>query len=290
MPSAADFQTEALARNLTAKYVMLVAEHIGRLQPSVDANTRETLDADDYHLHFTVGPVASSRTLIVSDIYTELREGSQRLYFLPWCQNAATEMTIPAGDDGPSIFMTSMLSGCTVQVHGTATNPTVTHANGSKIYNNTYTDAKAIFESTGMTGKTLHIQTESRANHACTGAINGMLPDPMGAMCGTVTKMDYALKVTNENLLAAKKRFYKTMKFGRRFKKFEMDSLGGGFKPKTGAFVFGLRNHLDQWKFFYQAIVELKVSTAGWFGLGKSTKFLNESAVLGPPKQFFPPR
>jgi len=287
MPTAADFRNNPDA--ITSTHVVLVSEHIGALQPTPAPGNRQTLVAATYELQFTLETVATTRTLVVAHIYPGVRAGSLPLYFLPWQQNAATELTIPAGGAGPDIFMTSMLSGCTVQVHGTPANPTITHGNSRQTYDNAYAQRKGVLEALGtMTPQHIHDQAETSGNTACTGAINNMLPGvPFGAQVGQVRKADYAGRVTPHHLDQAKNRYYATLGHGERFTKYE-EAKSGQFKPKTGAFVYGQRDHLNNWAFYYQAAVEVNIEVAGYFGWGESANHLDESAVLGLPTQFFP--
>lgn len=287
MPSAADFRNDPGA--IASNYVVLVSEHIGDKQPTPAAGNRETLQATDYELHFTLDSVATTRTLVVAHIYPNIKPGSLPVYFLPWQQNAATELTIPAGGAGPDLFMTSMLSGCTVQVQGTAANPTITHANSRQSYENAYTQEKGVLETAGLlTPDQIHNQAETRGDTACTAAINNMLPAVgHGVQSGIVRKSDYAGRVTQHFMDQAKDRYYATLGYGERFTQFEA-AKSGQFKPKTGAFIYGKRDHLNNWAFFYQAAVELNVQVAGLFGWSASHDHLNESAVLGLPTQFFP--
>ncbi|WP_233859320.1 hypothetical protein [Paraburkholderia sp. HD33-4] len=288
MPSAADFQTEANARDLVSKYVVLVQEHLGVLQPAPAAGTRQQLAAATYQLHFTVSTVATVRTIVAVDVYTAAQGGSLPLYFLPWCQNAATEMTIPAGGGGPGIFMTSMLSGCTVQVHGTATNPTITHANSRQSYDDAYNQMQGFLGTQGLSAQEVHNGSETRGNSAATGAINTMLPQGVNAR--TVRKRDYVGKLTPDHLTAAKSRFNETLSYKtwETLSKYEV-AKSGAFKPKTGAFVYGLRDVHNQWSFFYQAAVEVDIQVSPFAGYyGDTVNYTMDSAVLGPPARFFP--
>ena len=288
MPSAADFQTAATASALVSKYVVLVQEHLGLLQPAPAAGTRQQLAAATYQLHFTVSTVATVRTIVAADIYTAAQGGSLPLYFLPWCQNAATEMTIPAGAGGPGIFMTSMLSGCTVQVHGTAANPTITHANARQTYDDAYNHMQGFLQGRGGNAQDVHKGAEVRGNSATTGAINNMLPAG-GANARTVRKGDYVGKLSHGNLDAAKARFNQTLSYmnWETISKYKT-ATSGQFKPKTGAFVYGVRDAHNQWAFYYQAAVEVDIEVTPYAGYGTATRYTMDSAVLGPPTQFFP--
>jgi hypothetical protein len=290
MPSATDFRNNP--DSITSSYVVLVREHLGVLQPTPPAGTRQVILPANFQLHFTLGTVAQTRTLVVVDIYTAAQHGSLSLYFLPWMQNAAIEMTIPAGGGGPDIFMTSMLSGCTVMVHGTPANPTVIHANSRRDYEAVYNQRKTTLEHQGALDATqIHSQAESRGNLACTAAINGMLPAvPGGAQVGHVRKADYAGRVTAQNLDTAKQRYYAALSRGERFKQYKA-ATSGPFKPKTGAFVYGNRDVHNNWAFYYQAAVEVQIDVDqlyGWSFGWSTAEHQNESAVLGLPTRFFP--
>jgi hypothetical protein len=283
MPSAADFQNQGNALALVGRYVMLVQEHLGVLQPGFGADTHNVLNPATYTLHFTVGPVPAVRTLMCADIYTGVQPGSLPLYFLPWCQNAATTMTIPAG--GPAIFMTSMLSGCTVQVTGPTATPKVTHANSSAKYNDSYGRMKKWLDGTHATAEQKHDGAEERANRIATGAINSMLPPAVGNV-RTVRKSDYAGRCDNTHVMRAQRSFIDTLPANRALGKFEVQKLD--LKPKTGAFVFGLRDGLGNWAFWYQAAVEVEIELQDKFGGGADEKLTMDSAVLGAPTQFYP--
>jgi len=286
MPTAGDFQTEAAATALTASYVVLVNERIDRLAPAVAAGTRQQLAAATYTLHFTVNTVATVRTLVAVDIYTGAQPGSLPLYFLPWCQNAATEMTIPPGGAGPGIFMTSMLSGCSVQVHGTAANPTITHANARSTYDDAYTRLADWLKSGDHTPQQVHDFAETRANTIATGAINAMLPATGGAHVGVVRKSDYAGKVTNGNLIRAQRSFLATLPASQTISSYEVAKMA--LKPKTGAFVFGVRDLAHNWVFYYQAAVEVEIEVDEKFMTAPKQHFTYDSAVLGQPTRIFP--
>lgn len=288
MPSAADFQNAATALTLTSNYVMLVSEHIGVLSPSVPADTRQALNEAHYRLHFTVGTVAGTRTLTCADIYTGAQPGSLPLFFLPWCQNAATEMTLPAGGGGPGIFMTSMLSGCTVQVHGTTANPTITHANASNKYNAAYTQQEKVltnFLGGDISPQETHDFSEARANSVADGAINAMLPAVVGNS-GFARKSDYAGKFTQTNLVTAQRRFIGSLPGNQAMGKFEV--LKMKLKPKIGAFVYGVRDHANNWSFYCQSAVEVEITVQDKFGGAPDQKFTMESVVLGTPDRIFP--
>lgn len=288
MPSAADFTSAATALTLTSAYVMLVTDHIGALSPSVAADTRQVLNAANYSLHFTVSTVAGARTLACADIYTGVQHGSLPLYFLPWCQNAATEMTLPAGGAGPGIFMTSMLSGCTVQVHGTAANPTITHANASNKYNAAYTQQETVltrFLGGNVTPQQAHDFSEARGNSVATGAIDAMLPAVVGNS-GFARKSDYAGKFTAPNVSTAQRRLINSLPVNQAMGKFETAKLR--LKPKIGAFVYGVRDHANNWSFYCQSAVEVEFTLQDKFGGTPDQVFTYDSVVLGIPDRIFP--
>jgi len=267
-----------------SQYVMLVQEHLGALQPGFAADTHNVLAPATYTLHFTVSAVTNVRTLVCADIYTAVQHGSLPLYFLPWCQNAATTMTIPAG--GPSIFMTSMLSGCTVQVTGPQNSPTVTHANASNRYNDGYTRMKSWLDGGSASPLEVHEYAESRANTIATGAINNMLPAAIGGLNRTVRKSDYADRCNNTHLVRAQRNFIATLPTNKSLGKMEPTKIG--LKPRTGAFVYGLRDALGNWAFWYQAAVEVNIEIEDKFGGTAKEVLTMDSVVLGAPTQFYP--
>lgn len=287
MPSAADFQSEATALGLVSKYVVIVNESLGALAPSPAPGTRDNLDAATYRLHFDVSTVNGTRTLVCVNVYTAAKGGTLPLYFLPWYQNAATLMTIPAGGAGPGIFMTSMLSGCSVQVHGTAANPTITHANASDKYNGAYGQQEKVLKSfvSNITPQQTHDFSEARANSVATGAIDNMLPPGLG-LTRTVRKSDYAGKLNPANLQSAQRRFIGTLPASQSLGDFGVQKMK--LKPKTGAFVFGLRDATHRWAFYYQAEVDVEMVVQDKFGGTADQQLTMESVVLGAPERFFP--
>ena len=288
MPSAADFQRADTALAVTSSYVMLVSESIGNLAAAVPADTLQVLNAATYVLQFKVETVAGTHTVACAYITAAAQAGSLPLYFLPWCQNAATQMTIPAGGGGPCTFMTSMLSGCSVQVHGTAASPTITHANARAKYEAAYTQQETVLKKLlgdGITPQENHDFAEQRGNAAGTGAINAMLPTPVGS-AGVVRKGDYAGRLTQANLLAAQRRVINGLQGNQSLGKYDVAKMK--MKPKTGAFVYGVRDHADHWAFYCQAAVEVEYMVQDKFGGRADQNFTMESAVLGTPQRFFP--
>jgi hypothetical protein len=288
MPSAADFQRADTALAVTSSYVMLVSESIGNLAVAVAADTCQTLTAATYVLQFKVESVAGTRTLACAYITSAAQAGSLPLYFLPWCQNAATTMTLPAGAVGPGVFMTSMLSGCTVQVHGTAANPTITHANARAKYEAAYGQQEKVLTSflgKGVTPQQTHDFSEARANSVATGAINSMLPAVVGNS-GTARKSDYAGRLNQANLLAAQRRVISSLPANEALGSYDVGKMK--LKPKTGAFVWGVRDATHNWSFYCQAAVEVEFMVQDKFGGRADQNFTMESAVLGTPNRFFP--
>jgi hypothetical protein len=232
--------------------------------------------------------VAGARTLVSTEVFAAQRPGSVPLYYLPYFQNAALEMTLPAGNVGPPIFMTAMLSGCTVQVYGSAKSPTVTHANARQKYDDAYGQREGVlkrFPPDRLTPERIHGLAEERGNTAATAAIDAMLPAPVGQV-GTVRKADYAGKLNHGNVMAAQRRFIGTLPTSQSLGAYEVSKLK--MKPKTGAFVYGLRDASEHWSFWYQAAVEVEALVQDKFGGGADRWFTFESAVLGPPERFFP--
>ena len=182
---------------------------------------------------------------------------AQPCYFLPYCPDAATTMTI-AGP--PNYFITSALSGCTVQVVGPANAPTITHGNAGNTFAN---------HGAGMAQTT----------------INGMLPPAGGAANATWTRADYHNKINAVNLQNAKQAF--PWPEGYRFKQLDMKTTtAGGFE--VGSFFFGVRNGAGNWTFWAQTTVGVtgRLRTGYLcFGVDRS---INEEVVMGLPEQVFP--
>ena len=218
------------------------------------------------------------------DIWTAPKAGSQPLYFLPWQQNAATSLRIPA-NHGPAVFMTSILSGCTVQVYGPANNPSICHANAANTYSQHYTNRTNMAQK--MTPEQTHAFAEGWANHATTTKIDTMLPTaPPGAVCRTVRKSDYAGKLDTANLNRFQRNYAARLATSESLTDFEVSKHG--LKPRTGAFVFGLRDGTGNWEFFYQAAVDVELEVQDKFSGAPPRRMTMESAVLGQPERFFP--
>lgn len=284
MPSAADFLNRGQAIALTDKYVVLVQEHLGQaLEMKGDAGSFTVLPPHKYNLHFTVETVAGTTTLAAVHVYPGPQPGSQQLYFLPWRQNASTSLRIPNGP-GPGIFMTSMLSGCTVQVYGPANNPSICHANAASTYADAYSRNAKWAES--FAPEQQHEFAETRANTIATGKIDTMLPDAGAAQCRTVRKSDYAGKLDSANLARFQRQYVARLKQSEAMTDFEVLKIG--MKPKTGAFVFGLRDTTGNWEFFYQSAVEVEIEVQDKFNGTPPRRLTMESAVLGTTERFFP--
>jgi hypothetical protein len=289
MPSAADFHRDHLA--ITNTYVILVrsALYTAGLEPHAGAGNHVALTTANYVLNFSLAPVPSTRTQYLVDVTVGGGVGTRPLYFLPWEQNAATSMTLPAGAVGPDVFITSMLSGCTVRVSGTAANPTITHANASAVYNTAYAQRKQFLERQGWEeGQRLFEASETRANQEARGAIQNMLPALGGAVhTGTVSKADYAGRATPDRLGQAQQRYYGLLGIGQRLTRFEAAKIGT-YKPKTGAFVYGVRDGTThQWAFYYQATLDVDFDISGSFGWGQAQAG-SDAVVLGATTQIFP--
>jgi hypothetical protein len=191
--------------------------------------------------------------------------GGTPCYFLPYKADCGISMALAGGAD---YFFTSSLSGCTVQVTGPQNAPTVTHAN-----------AYTTFQNNKAHG-------EAAASLAAQGVINTLLPAPIGALIGTVTKADYLGKVTPVNMAAAKNR-HTLKKAHHRMGAFNAYMDEGG-QEKVGAFVFGIRSG-GNWSFYYQATVAVTGTRHTGLLWGRKTKaFLPEDAVVGMPEQFYP--
>ncbi len=285
MPVAADFQDLTTLYPLLSNYVMLVNEQIGDRQPRTATGHQETLVAANYQLHFTVTNLVTTTTQLCATISRNASTASAPLWFLPYQRTATTTMTIPAGGGGPSVFMTSMLSGCTVRVHGTSANPTISHANAANVYQATY-DATALANAhLGDTAK--HAAAETAANTATTNAVNNMLPAvPMGATQGTFAKTDYFDRLTEQTLFNARDRMKDEVEDGRRITKFEPYTIGQ--KPRIGGFVCGLRDGTNNWTFFAQATVETLVKTKGMNPFKKARTMRDTATTLGRPIQIYP--
>lgn len=285
MPTAADFQSLTTLYPLLSKYVMLVNEQIGALQPRTGTGHQETLTANTYQLHFTVTNLVTTTTQLCATISPNVSAGSVPLWFLPYQRTATTTMTIPAGGAGPSVFMTSMLSGCTVKVHGTAANPTISHANAADVYTNTY-NATALANA-HLSDAAKHSAAEAAANTATTNAVNIMLPGvPMGASQGAFAKTDYFDRLTDQTLFSAKQRMKDEVPDGRRITAFEPDMIGQ--KPRIGGFVCGLRDANNDWSFYAQATVDTHVETRGRNPFKNAVTMRDTATTLGRPIQIFP--
>ncbi len=290
MPSAADFHRDHL--DITNAYVILVMSALQQagLEPQAGAGNHVALTAANYILNFSLTPVPQTRTQYLVNVTTGAGgTDTVPLYFLPWEQNAATSLTIPAGAVGPDVFITSMLSGCTVRVSGTAANPTITHANASSTYNTAYTQREAFLKRQGWDDeKRLYEASETRANQQAGAAIANLLPGlGGGVVSATVTKASYAGKATPEAIAQAKERYYARLDRGQRLGKFDAATIGQ-FKPKTGGFVYGIRDTVtNNWTFYYQSTLDVDFETIGLYGWGSATAG-SDAVVVGSTTPFFP--
>lgn len=290
MPSAADFHRDHL--DITNAYVILVMSALQQagLEPQAGAGNHVALTAANYILNFSLTPVPQTRTQYLVNVTTGAGGADTvPLYFLPWEQNAATSLTIPAGAVGPNVFITSMLSGCTVRVSGTAASPTITHANASSTYNTAYTQREAFLRRQGWDDeKRIYDASETRANQQARATITNLLPGLAGGVASrTVNKSDYAGKATPVAIAQARERYYARLDRGQRLGKFEAATIGE-FKPKTGGFVYGIRHDVTHaWTFYYQSTLDVDFETRGLYGLGGASAG-SDAVVMGTTTAFFP--
>lgn len=279
-------------RGFAGKYTVIVSEvgyhqpanHVGamlggvpaNLRPTVADNNLQTLNCANYVFPFIFEPTPNTpRTVTLRVNPSPVVPGAPTCYFLPYQQNACTEMRLAGGADW---FFTSSLSGCSVQVFGPANQPTVAHANGATVYSNAYAGAEALAKANGETdADRIHQQAEAHANGIAQNHIPGLFPiPPGGAVVRTVTKLDYLNNLTDQLFKQARKDFkLRTFEF---FTSFKLDKIGA--KPKIGSFVYGRRTNAGDWRFYYQSTVSIKAKTS----LGKK---IDTDVVLGPVTRFF---
>jgi hypothetical protein len=249
------------------------------LRPTAASNTRQTLatlaTCANYVFPFQFEPTPDTPKMVTLTINpSPAVPGAPTCYFLPWKQNACTEMSL---DDDADWFFTSVLSGCSVQVHGTSTQPTVAHSNGADVYINAYTAQQQVLRTGGMTDEAqIHSQAEVHANNIAQNHITGLFQNPGAAHSGSVTKMDYLNNLTDQQFKQARKDFkLRTFEF---FTSFKLEKIGQ--KPKIGSFVYGRRTNACNWHFYYQSTVSIKAKST--FG-----KQIDTDVVLGPVTRFF---
>ena len=247
--------------------------------PVVAPGTRVALVAANYILNFTFTMSGHSHNVVVLTVSPHALAGSRTCYFLPWCPDGATEMTLAAG---APYFFTSTLTGCSVKVHGPKATPTVIHANARGTYNNAY---QPTFNAAPnhLSDKQKHALAEAHGSAQAQAAINGMLGAAVAGQ-GLVTKADYVGQVTP----AAIKTAGKNLDVGDKYKvKKVKPDLFNNLKLQSGGFVYGVRG-AGGWDFYYQAslVVTGTAVKKALFSSGSKT-LMNEEVVLGPPTRIF---
>lgn len=247
--------------------------------PVVAAGTRVTLTTANYILNFTFSMAGHSHNVVVLTVSPHALAGSRTCYFLPWCPDGATQMTLAAG---APYFFTSTLTGCSVKVHGPKATPTVIHANARGTYGNSY---QPTFNAAAghLSDKQKHALAEAHASIQAQTAINGMLG---GAVAGQalVTKADYVGQATAPAIKTAGKNL--DVGGDYKVKKVKAD-LYNNLKLQSGGFVYGVRGAAG-WDFYYQAslVVTGTAVKKAFFSRGSKT-LMNEEVVLGPPTHIF---
>jgi hypothetical protein len=198
-------------------------------------------------------------------------------YFLPYLPDGATTTTLGAG---ANFFFTSQMTGCSVQVHGPAATPTVTHSNAKSAFMN-YAGGGGLAGATG----------------AAQIAINNMLPAvPMGQAASTVTRLTMTAAMTAGNLAAAGAG-YGGLQPGYRLKEMTAvtSNAHGTEREETGMFVYGIRDPvLGNWEFFRSITVHVKgrqktgKTYAGFIKVGVTNRTIDDDVVLGGSPRFWP--
>jgi hypothetical protein len=289
MPSAADFNNAGTATTLCSNDGVLVQEaniHPALTPTPFGAATQLALNEANHRLQFTLATFPMTRTSVLVTLHNAAQAGSLPLFFLPWLPDHATTMTLPNAA-GPSIFMTSTLTGCSVQVTGPANTPTITHANARTTYGDGYKRMTDWLSGQNLTAQQIQDGAEVRANVIATGKINTMLPPAGGALCKTVRKVDYAAKVDQGRIITAQRRLIGTLAPNEALGDFEIDK-SNSVKPEVGAFVYGLRDGGGNWTFWYQTYVGAKFTIQDKFGGAADQRWPTETIPLGAPEQFFP--
>jgi hypothetical protein len=245
--------------------------------PVVAPGTRVALPAANYIMNFKFDKATHSDNIVVLTVSPGALPGSRRCYFLPWCPDGATEITL---GNGAPYFFTSTLTGCSVKVHGLKATPTVIHANARGTYTNAYLPT---FNATAGDDQQKHATAEAHASHQAQTGINAMLGAAVAGQ-GVVTKADYVGQATLPNIKAAGKK----MQFGQGYKlKWIKPDLHSNVKLQSGGFVYGVLG-AGGWDFYYQAslVVKGKAVQKGAFKHG-TKPMINEEVVLGAPTHIF---
>jgi hypothetical protein len=257
-----------------SRYAFMVDEHLIAVDKARDltglVNGPNPLNTASWLLGFTVELMGNNGAKVI--IHPAGTAGTTPCYFLPYKPDCAISLDCAAGAD---FFFTSSLSGCTVQAHGPRATPTVTHANARTLYATTLAGVKTAAQ-------------DGIASLAAQAHMNAMLPAVAGAAHhGMVTRAQYVGALTGANMTAAQGRF--------RLKKAHHTLTGfaakmvEGYKPESGAFVFGQRTGTD-WSFWYQATVGVQgMRNTGRWGFGvKQKPLFSEEVVLGAALRFYP--
>jgi len=287
--SVTEFERDPLG--YAARYPFWIDEtNIKTLQPATARDHHQMLDADDFQLYYSVGSFMNAR---VFTIHRNQPPGERRLYFLPYVKNAATSMKL--GEDC-DFFLTSSLSGCTVQVFGSRSGPTVTHANAAQVFTDAFADEKDRLQRGGMDDIESGETADRNATRDVNTRIDRMLPSPGRRTPVLLRKNHYLSHYNSKNFKKVKKDYLEEHKgeVQRGFRLYDVNPEREAGRPKIGATVFGLRNFNGArgWTIYYQTTLTIQPrgkKSSGFLNMGtKKDNFASDEIALGGVHQLFP--
>lgn len=255
--------------DFTSRYSILITEPLG-LTHGLATNQNHNLAANI--LNFRLEPFGTMPSTAICHITNAAVNGSRPCYFLPYLPNGATTMTIGAG---ANYFFTSMMTGCSVQVHGPAATPTITHSNAAATFNNP-----------------VHGNIAA-ATAAAQLRINNQMPAvPHGMNSSMATRLDMEQDYNNN---AGNMANNYQVRQGYRIKELAANQLTshGTNRPELGMIVYGVRNAAGQWEFFRSSNVgvhgrQKKGHTFKGIKFGVKNRHIADSVSLGPAVRFWP--
>ena len=276
MPLTAAFVANPLAF-ATTRPIGVDERDIAGVKPAAGVGQNQVLGSVNYIFDWSMVPFGGTEALLT--IHRDTLVGRQRAYFLPWEANAAITMDVGGA---ANYFFTSTLTGCSVRAQAKPNGMvTLTHANAKAAYGAVFTPSST---KTGVDLDELQ-QADRMATAAAIGNMNAMMPPVGGGLSRTVTKRDYAAKVTDGHLRTARRRINPGN--GERVKTLNAAITSG--KPEVSAFVYGIRNVANNtWSFWLQSTVQVTGQLERGVLHKKTRLIYGQSVVLGAPVQFYP--
>ncbi|MBW3600511.1 MAG: hypothetical protein KY475_25010 [Planctomycetes bacterium] len=103
--------------------------------------------AESYRPHLNEARATRGLEILKTIFHDRPTAYTTEMYFLPWDpRGGAVELKIPSGADGPFLFLTAALSGCSVFVDGTPQKPRIFHC-GTQENTGSDTSAKEFWKS-----------------------------------------------------------------------------------------------------------------------------------------------